>query len=129
MAQSTLEFKNFEDDPVLRDKMLAQMGGEESPELQDPSKDFAANAQKDYMATSQAGMAGQSPEMAVADKAGGALATGGAAAANPYVAGAGLAMQGVAAVDSAKRQQEQAKIDAYNKQIMAERSAIRNLFA
>ncbi len=48
---------------------------------------------------------------------------------NPYVAGAGLALQTVGAVDSAQRQAEQAKIDAYNKKIMAQRLAIRNIFA
>lgn len=61
--------------------------------------------------------------------AGDALTTGGAAAGNPYVAGAGLALKTVGMVDDAKRQQEQAKIDAYNKKIMAQRSAIRNFFA
>lgn len=54
-----------------------------------------------------------------------AMASGG----NPYVMGAALGLQGLAAVDSAKRQEEQAKIDAYNKKIMAQRSAARNIFA
>ncbi len=49
--------------------------------------------------------------------------------ANPYVAGASLALKTVGAVDDAKRQAEQAKIDAYNKKIMAQRSAIKNFFA
>lgn len=60
----------------------------------------------------------------------GQLTTGaGAAAQNPAIAGVGLAMQGIGMVDSAKRNEEQAKITAYNNKIMAERSAIRNLFA
>lgn len=61
--------------------------------------------------------------------AGDTVAMGGAASGNPYVAGAGLALKTVGMVDDAKRQQEQAKIDAYNKKIMAQRSAIRNFFA
>ncbi len=47
---------------------------------------------------------------------------------NPYVAGAGVALQGVAMVDAAKRNQEQGQIDAYNKKIMAQRAAVRNMF-
>lgn len=61
--------------------------------------------------------------------AGDALMTGGAMSGNHYVAGAGLALKTVGMVDDAVRQKEQAKIDAYNKQIMAQRSAIRNVFA
>lgn len=57
------------------------------------------------------------------------VTAGGAAGGNPYVAGAGLALKTVGMVDDAKRQSEQAKIDAYNKKIMAQRSAIRNIFA
>lgn len=53
------------------------------------------------------------------------MASGG----NPYVAGAGLALKTVGMVDDAKRQSEQAKINAYNQKIMAQRSAIRNFFA
>jgi hypothetical protein len=60
---------------------------------------------------------------------GGAATTAGMASANPYLAGAGLTLQAIGMVDNAKRQQEQAKIDAYNKKIMAMRSASRNLFA
>jgi hypothetical protein len=60
----------------------------------------------------------------------GQMATaGGMASANPYVAGAGIALQGIGMVDEAKRRNEQAKIDAYNKKIMAQRAAVRNLFA
>lgn len=133
MAQTTKEFTftNFEDDPILREQMLAGMGvGGEEAGLENPNTDFAAKAQQDYMAQNQQMLAqGGSGEMAALDKAGAATTTAGMAGANPYVAGAGMAMQGIAAVDSAKRGQEQAKIDAYNKKIMAERSAIRNLFA
>ena len=63
------------------------------------------------------------------EKGGAALTTAGAVGGNPYVAGAGLALQTVGAVDSAHRAGEQSKIDAYNKKIMAQRSAIRNIFA
>lgn len=63
------------------------------------------------------------------DAAGDTLMAGGTMAGNPYVAGAGLALKTVGMVDDAVRQKEQAKIDAYNKQIMAQRSAIRNVFA
>ena len=61
--------------------------------------------------------------------AGDTVTAGGAAAGNPYVAGAGLALKTVGMVDDAHRQAEQSKIDAYNKKIMAQRSAIRNFFA
>lgn len=62
-------------------------------------------------------------------KAGDATTMAGASAGNPYVAGAGLALKTVGAVDDAHRQAEQAKIQAYNNKIMAQRSAIRNIFA
>ena len=61
--------------------------------------------------------------------AGSALTTTGAMTANPYVAGAGLTLQAIGMVDSAKRKSEQAKIDAYNNKIMAQRSAVRNMFS
>lgn len=77
----------------------------------------------------------QAPET-TADGAGGGISqvgsmatSGGMAAGNPYVAGAGIALQGIGMVDDAKRRQEQAKIDAYNKKIMAQRQAVRNIFA
>jgi hypothetical protein len=62
-------------------------------------------------------------------QAGQMTTAGGMAAGNPYVAGAGIALQGLGMVDNAKRQQEQAKIDAYNQKIMAQRAAARNIFA
>lgn len=61
-------------------------------------------------------------------QAGGALTAGGMATANPYVAGAGLTLSAIGMVDDAKRRDEQAQIDAHNKKIMAQRSAIRNVF-
>lgn len=61
--------------------------------------------------------------------AGDTTAAAGMAGGNPYVAGAGLALKTVGMVDDAHRQGEQSKIDAYNKKIMAQRSAIRNFFA
>lgn len=66
---------------------------------------------------------------ATLEKSGDAATTAGMAGGNPYVAGAGLALKTVGQVDSAKRGAEQAKIDAYNKKIMAQRSAVRNIFA
>ncbi len=63
------------------------------------------------------------------EKAGAATTTAGMAGGNPYVAGAGLALQTLGQVDSAKRAQEQAKIKAYNDKIMAQRQAVRNMFA
>lgn len=47
---------------------------------------------------------------------------------NPYVMAAGLALQGVNQVDQAKRASEQEKINAYNRKVMQQRSAIRNMF-
>lgn len=61
--------------------------------------------------------------------AGDATMAGGMIGGNPYVAGAGLALSTIGKIDDAKRAGEQAKIDAYNKKIMAKRSAIRNMFA
>ena len=52
----------------------------------------------------------------------------GAATGNPYVGAAGLVLSTVGKVDDAKRAQEQAKIDMYNKKIMGKRAAVRNLF-
>jgi hypothetical protein len=62
-------------------------------------------------------------------KVGAGVTTAGMATGQPEVAAAGLALQTFGAVDSAVRSSEQAKIDAYNKKIMAQRSAIRNIFA
>lgn len=59
---------------------------------------------------------------------GGAMTTGGMMSGNPYVAGAGLALQTIGQVDDAQRQAEQAKIDAYNKKVMAQRASVRNFF-
>ena len=64
-------------------------------------------------------------------QAGSALTTGALAApspASPYIAGAGLTLQAIGMVDNAKRKNEQAKIDAYNNKIMAQRASIRNMF-
>lgn len=84
----------------------------------------------------QLAMAGQQKAVAEANAKSGTLETagdatmaGGMATANPYVAAAGLVMKTAGQVDSAKRNAEQAKIDAYNKKIMARRSAVRNIFA
>lgn len=69
------------------------------------------------------------PQSSGISEVGDMATAGGLASANPYVAGAGIALKGVGMVDSAVRQQEQAKIDAYNRKIMAQRSATRNIFA
>lgn len=63
------------------------------------------------------------------DKAIQLATTAGAAGGNPYVAGGAVALQTLGAVDGAVRNSEQGKIDAYNKKVMAERSAIRNFMA
>jgi hypothetical protein len=70
-----------------------------------------------------------SPQSSGISEVGDMATAGGMASANPYVAGAGIALKGIGMVDSAKRQQEQAKIDAYNRKIMAQRAATRNIFA
>lgn len=60
----------------------------------------------------------------------GAVTTGaGAVSGNVALGGAGLAIQTVGMIDSAKRKEEQAKIDAYNNKLMAQRQAVRNMFA
>lgn len=60
---------------------------------------------------------------------GNATTTAGALGANPYVAGAGVVLSTVGKIDDGVRANEQAKIDAYNKKIMAQRQAVRNNFA
>jgi hypothetical protein len=88
-----------------------------------------------YDAVRQARVAGGAPQAAPDNKsgklsaAGDTVMAGGAMSGNPYVAGAGLALKTVGMVDDSQRQAEQAKIDSYNKKIMAQRSAIRNFFA
>lgn len=99
---------SYDEDFDLMQKRQAQMQREQQM-LQAQSQDT----------TSQNSGVGQ---------AGSALTTGGMAAANPYVAGAGLTLQAIGMVDNAKRKNEQAKIDAYNNKIMAQRAAIRNMF-
>lgn len=105
----------------------------ESGGVEDLSGDMEESAGPEAVASAR----GQNMEMPEAQnpnggklsQAGDLTMSGGAAAGNPYVAGAGLALKTVGAVDDAKRGAEQAKIDAYNKKIMAQRSAIRNVFA
>jgi hypothetical protein len=63
------------------------------------------------------------------ESAGDLAMAGGMAGANPYVAGAGIALKGIGMVDNAKRQQEQAQIDAYNAKVNARRQTFRNMFA
>lgn len=137
MAQSVEVNGGFTPEEIaqLRQLKINGMVGEQaSPDMIDAedtdlaAQNYAAKAQADQAQVSQAG-AGAGADAAALAKAGELTTSAGAAGANPYVAGAGMAMQGIAAVDQAKRGQEQAKIDAYNKKIMAERSAIRNLFA
>ena len=95
-------------DPILRAAMLTQMQNKEfstQPDVAAMEAEMAAKRQ-------QKQTPGVDPTMA-----------------NPYVAGAGIALQGIGMVDDAKRQNEQAQIDAYNNKIMAQRSAIRNIFS
>lgn len=94
-----------------------------SGNLEDGVVESGQRSQQDF------NVARNQPKNSGISTAGDALMTGGTMGANPYVAGAGLALKTVGAVDDAKRQAEQAKIDAYNKKIMAQRSAIRNFFA
>lgn len=105
---------------------------ERSSFLPDDGVDFEQDdysVRPDNTQMPQAGNQAGVQDAGMAQKAGQTTATAGAAGGNPYVAGAGLALQTVGAVDDAKRHSEQAKIDAYNKKIMAQRSAIRNFFA
>lgn len=94
-----------------------------SGNLEDGVVESGQRSQQDF------NVARNQPKNSGLSKVGEATTAAGAAGANPYVAGAGLALQTVGAVDDAKRQAEQAKIDAYNKKIMDQRSAIRNFFA
>lgn len=88
-----------------------------------------------YDALREKSLAQGAPEKAPDQKSGKISAAGdatlgaGMASGNPYVAAAGLALKTGGMVDDSVRQSEQAKIDAYNKKIMAQRSAIRNMFA
>lgn len=116
MAHGKQELVLSDDEDVLDERMAALM--EERSSLL-PEGARAATPQPAAPAQDASGL----------QKAGELTTGAGAAGANPYVAGAGMAMQGIAAIDQAKRSQEQAKIDAYNQKIMAERAAIRNLFA
>lgn len=74
------------------------------------------------------GAGGGQPQQGSVSQAGDLALTGGAASGNPYVIGGAAALKTVGMIDDAKRNSEQAKIDAYNKKIMAQRSAIRNFF-
>lgn len=113
----------------------SEMGEQASPDTSGAEdtemagKDFAANANAQYTQVSQAGAAEAADGAGQISQVGDATTSAGMMTGNPYVAAAGLAMKAVGSVDSAKRQQEQGKIDAYNKKIMAQRSAVRNLFA
>lgn len=93
------------------------------------SKNFSQNAEAQYNQVASSGAAESAKGAGQIEAAGDMTTSGGTVAGNPYVAGAGLGLKAVGMIDSAKRQQEQAKIDAYNKKIMAQRSAIRNMFA
>jgi hypothetical protein len=87
--------------------------------LEDPT---APKAPTDTQQVSSMGKPSQIDEVADTLTAAGAL--------NPKLAAAGLALKAFGMVDSAKRAQEQASIDAKNKKIMELRSvANRNLYA
>lgn len=113
----------------LRNQELKAMVGEQSSpdtylpeEVEVAGKQFEVNTEE-AMPSPQANQTGNQ-----LSQAGGALTTAGSMSGNGAVAGAGLALQTVGMVDQAKRQQEQAKIDAYNRKIMAQRAAVRNFF-
>lgn len=93
------------------------------------SKNFSQNAEAQYQQVSSAGAAQAAKGAGDMEKAGGLTMGAGAVSGNPVIGGVGLGLTAIGMIDSAKRQQEQAKIDAYNKKIMAQRSAIRNMFA
>jgi hypothetical protein len=117
-----------EDMARLREQMMEQMRQPEgvedlSGEIEPGVVESGKTSQAD-LAAARAPQGGGKLE-----KAGQLTTAAGAASANPYVAGAGIAMQGIGMIDSGKRQDEQAKIDAYNRKVMAERAAIRNFFA
>lgn len=95
---------------------------------QDEGFDLMQKRQAQMQREQQMLQAQARPDQSNLTKTGELTAAGGAAALNPYVAGAGLVLQGAGMVDDAKRKNEQAKIDAYNNKIMAQRSAIRNMF-
>ena len=90
-----------------------------SAALQDPT---AQKAPTDIQQVSSMG------EPSKATQAGDALTAAGAAGANPYLAGAGLALKAFGMVDQAKRAQSQAQIDAKNARLTAMRAASRNIF-
>lgn len=117
---------------ALEESMADGSVTDESGEIPDSagSQDVMKTRQmQDQMALEENKNTAGAKNAGAASQAGGAMMAGGAMAGNPYVAGAGLALQTVGAVDNAVRSSEQAKIDAYNKKIMAQRSAIRNFFA
>lgn len=117
-------------DPILRAAMLTQMQNQQltaQPDVATMEADMAAKRQAEQKKL--AGKSAEAQEGGEAGEAGEKLTTAGFAAQTPYVAGAGIALQGFGMVDDAKRQNEQAQIDAYNNKIMAQRSAIRNIFA
>lgn len=117
-------------DPILRAAMLTQMQNQQlsaQPDVAAMEADMAAKRQAEQKALAE--QSAESQEGSAAGKAGSTLTGAGAAMGNPYVAGAGIALQGFGMVDDAKRQNEQAQIDAYNNKIMAQRAAIRNIFA
>jgi len=113
----------------------SSMGEQPSADVVDPSlapEDTNFSTKKTTQAADQAMLdknAAEAQGGGELKKAGDLTTTAGAAGGNPYVAGAGLALQTVGMVDQAKRSQEQAKIDAYNRKIMAQRSATHNMFA
>lgn len=119
-------------------KQLQDIMGARSMLGEQPTSDVAAFEEEQAMKRQEAmrndqealaAVSGQAQQPSGVAQAGQMTTAGGMAAANPYVAGAGIALQGIGMVDNAKRQQEQAKIDAYNRKIMAQRASVRNLFS
>lgn len=120
-------------DPILRTAMLNQY--QVTPdglglEMGQPISYEEAMKQKQQAdAAAMQAKSAKAQQSSGITEAGQTATLGGAATANPFVAGAGIALQGIGMVDDAKRRDEQAQIDAYNNKIMAQRAAIRNIFA
>jgi len=120
-------------DPELRKLMMqseafSQLGEQSSPDMaEDPNMVRQQKQMADQQALATNSQVAQ--QGSGISEVGDMATAGGMAAGNPYVAGAGIALKGIGMVDNAKRQQEQAKIDAYNRKIMAQRAATRNIFA
>lgn len=107
------------------------LGEQESPDQIGASdeamagKDFNAGANQDQRLLDQQSQANEAKGGKISAAGDATMAASGG---NPYVAAAGLVLKTVGMADDSKRRQEQAKIDQYNKKIMGQRAAVRNMF-